>query len=110
MMRRVPAALSLIALGAHFLRGGHTVLTVACVVACAGLFVRDHRVTRILQGLLIAGAGLWMHTAWRIAQVRMSAGAPWVRMALILGGVALFSLLSAWLLRGVAPRPSEPSG
>jgi hypothetical protein len=39
-------------------------------------------------------------TAWRIAQSRMNAGMPYLRMLAILGAVAAFTAFAAWILPG----------
>ena len=107
----LPAGLSLMALGAHFLRGGSLTLAAACALACGGLFFGHPRVLRVLQILLAGGAGLWLLTAWRIAEARVAVGAPWGRMAVILGGVAAFSLFSAGCLGWRSPPQSpDPRG
>jgi hypothetical protein len=47
---------------------------------------------------LSAGCVVWVITAWRIAQSRMSAGTPYLRMLAILGAVAAFTAFAAWIL------------
>lgn len=94
----LPVALSALLLGAHFLRAGSLLLVVLplCVVALLAL----HRTwtRRLAQVVLVLGAFEWLRTLLGIAQLRAALGQPWLRMALILGAVALFTALSALLL------------
>ena len=53
---------------------------------------------------LVLGAAEWVWTLVKIAQVRQMMGGPWLRMALILGGVAAFTLLSTLVFRLKAVR------
>lgn len=109
-MRRVaatlPAALSLLLLGAHFLRDGALVAVGLCLLLVPVAFVRRAPAVFLTRGVLLIGAGLWISTAVAIARARLDAGAPWIRMAVILAAVALFALVAAWLLPG--PRRSAP--
>ncbi len=50
--------------------------------------------------LLLAGACEWIRTSVALAGVRIQLGEPWTRMVVILGAVALFTAMSAWLLPG----------
>ncbi len=97
--RLLPAALGLLALAAHFLRGGKLEVAAACVAALALLTVPRAWAGRLVQVILVLGAGIWLLTAWELAQIRAQHGAPVGRMILILGGVAVFSAFAAWLLR-----------
>ncbi len=143
----IPAVLSFLLLGAHFLRDGSLVLTgvslavpvlliprrfvvrtlqVLLVVAIllalmllltqyrwvllaiqellviaallATVLLIPHRwLPRVLQVVLVIAALEWLRTAVMLAEDRMAEGDPWKRMAIILGGVALWTLCSALL-------------
>ncbi len=95
-----PAFLSLLALAAHFLRGGHLVLAGLSLGAVALLTVRRRWAGAVLQVYLALGVAVWALQAWVIAQARIERGEPYGRMLLILGLVAAVSGLSALLLRG----------
>ena len=91
-LRLLPAVLSCLLLAAHFLRAGNLPLVAACVVAPAVLLLRRTWVPRLMQlGLVFAG-GVWVWTASDIVRTRMMLGQPWSTAALILGGVALWTL------------------
>ncbi len=89
------AILSLLTLGAHFFRAGNWVGVVAAVALLALLAVRKAWVARVVPAALVLGALEWIRTAVRIGSWRMQQGHPWVRMAVILGVVALITGLSA---------------
>ena len=57
------------------------------------LFVPRTWSARLLQLGLVLGAGEWVWTLASVAQVRQMMGGPWIRMAVILGVVAAFTLL-----------------
>ena len=90
-----PVVLSSLVLGAHFLRGGHLFAVAFCLALPGLLLLRRPWVPPVVTGALLGGAALWATTAVRIGQVRVAHGEPWLRMALILGGVALFTAASA---------------
>jgi hypothetical protein len=85
-------------LGAHFLRSGSLVFAVLIAASPLLLLIRRTWATRTLQVILLVGAAEWMRTLVSIASARQAAGMPWMRMAAILGTVALVTLISALLL------------
>ncbi|HJW43089.1 MAG TPA: hypothetical protein VJ463_01435 [Geothrix sp.] len=106
VLRRLPAALALLMLGALSLRLGLSI-QVAVPVALALtvlLFVPRPLFQTPLAAVLWAGALAWVGMAWLRVQARLADGLPWLRLAAILGGVALFTAWSAWLLH---PRKTE---
>ena len=96
----LPVILAMLLLGAHFYRAGWVLLTVVCVVSLFLLFLRKPWVPRLLQVFLLLGAVEWFRTLYVFAAMRIAWGEPWTRLALILGGVALFTALSALVFRG----------
>lgn len=102
LLRRLPALLALLTLGAHFLRWGSLGL-----LLCVGLVLllclsRPWAMTSVQVGLVL-GSLEWMRTLWTLVLERQALGLPWLRLSLILGAVALLTGLSACLLRGKAP-------
>ena len=96
-LRLLPAALALLVLGAHFLRTGHLALVAVALAVVALFFVRRPWAARAVQGALALEALEWLRTLTLLASERRAAGAPYLRMTLILVGVALataFSLLA----------------
>ena len=102
VLRRLPALLALLMLGALSLRLGlHFLVAVPLTLAALVLlFVPKAAIQASLALLLGAGTLAWAGTAWMRVQERLALGAPWLRMALILAAVALFTAWAAWLLRG----------
>lgn len=100
----LPALLSLLVLAAHFLRAGSVVLVAASIALAFMSLVRRPWALRLLQGALLLGCAEWLRTlAGRVAE-RSASGAPWLRMALILGAVALVAALSALALESAPAR------
>lgn len=93
----MPAGLSALVLGAHFLRRGDLALVAACLALLGLLFVRRSWVARLVQLALAAGALEWLCTLAQLLPARSAAGKPWLRLVAILGGVALLALLGAAL-------------
>jgi hypothetical protein len=91
----VPIVLSLIVLGAHFMRYGDTLFVSGTLVLLALLFVRQPWVARLLQVVLILGALEWLYTLYGLVQIRTTLGEPYTRMAIILGLVASVTACSA---------------
>ena len=100
----LPVALSLLVMGAHFLRAGNMVLLAAVLVLLALLGVRRPWVARVLQLALVLGALEWARALFVLARRRVQAGEPVVRMSIILGAVAIVAALSALVFRSARVR------
>ena len=98
-LQLLPVVLSLLVLGAHFLRAGNMVLLLCVLVVLALLFVRRPWAARVVQITLLLGTSEWCRTLVTLAAMRMQAGEPVRRLVLILGAVASVSLLAAWLMQ-----------
>jgi hypothetical protein len=81
-------------LAAHFFRGGNYVAMLVCILMIALFFVRRPWCVRTLQVALLLGALEWLRTTVQLVGARSEAGEPFLRLAFILGGVALFTALS----------------
>lgn len=86
-------------LGAHFLRAGAWPLMGACVLLVLLMAWPRRWAARTVQGALVLGAVEWLWTLALLAQQRIALGQPWLRMALILGAVALFTAGAALVFR-----------
>lgn len=95
----VPIVLSLVVLGAHFLRYDSVIGVAGSLVLIGLLFVRQASVARLVQVALVLGAVEWLRTLYMLAQARAALGQPVTRMTLILGAVAAVSFCSAFLFR-----------
>lgn len=95
----VPVILSLIVLGAHFMRDDNSAGIAGSIVLIALLFVRQPWVARLIQVALVLGALEWLWTLFDLLQVRAAMGQPYIRMTVILGIVAAITLISALLFQ-----------
>lgn len=109
VLRRVPAALALLMLGAHFLRGGNLLGMLLSLALLVPLFVPLAAAQGVVRWALYLGALVWVGALVQGVQLRLAFGEPWLRLALILGGVALFTALTAWPVR-LRPRIPEAAG
>ena len=100
----LPAGLSALVLGAHFLRRGNLPLVAACLALFLLLFVRRAWAARVVQAALVLGALEWLRTLAVLLPERRAAGEPWVRLVAILGAVALVAVVGALLLETRALR------
>lgn len=95
----VPIVLSLVVLGAHFLRFGSYIGVFAALLLIALLFLRKPWVARLMQVALVLGALEWLRTAYELGHMRALQGEPYGRMLVILGVVASVALCSALLFQ-----------
>ena len=98
-LRLLPVFISFLLLAAHFFRAGQTVLAVIPLVLFIPLILRERWVPWLIQLVLVLGAVEWLRTLVSVAQIRMEYDMPWIRMAVILGAVALFTAFSSLVFR-----------
>src|SRR3990172_13177809 len=91
----LPAVLSCLLLAAHFLRSGQAGLVALCLLAPLLLLIRRQWVHAVFPLLLLAGAALWIGTAFNIREERLLLDKPWLRLAIIIGAVAAFTIAAA---------------
>lgn len=101
VLRRLPAFFALLMLGALSLRLGlgflpAILLTLALVVT---LFLPRKWAQVTVASLLGGGSLAWVGMTLVRVQQRLQLGEPWMRLAVILIGVALFTAWSAWMLK-----------
>ena len=95
----IPIVLSLVLLGAHFMRYGSSVGVVASALLIVLLVLRRPWVARLVQIALILGALEWVRTLYMLVQLRVAQDQPFTRMTIILGVVAAVTFGSALLLQ-----------
>ena len=100
----VPVALSLLVLGAHFLRAGDPVLLLVVLVLLAFLAVPRRWAARTVQVALLLGTLEWLRTLVQRGSERITFGQPYGRLVIILGAVAAVTALSALVFRSAAVR------
>jgi hypothetical protein len=88
-------ALAAILLAAHFLRSGEWAGVAASLALLAVLAIPRRAAARAAQAGLLLGAAEWVRTLVRLVAERRAEGAPYARLAAILGGVAAWTAASA---------------
>ncbi len=91
----LPAILSYLLLAAHFLRSASYLAVLALLALIPLLALRRGWVRLVARATLWLGTGVWLFTLARFTAERLRLGEPYLRMMLILGGVALFTALSS---------------
>jgi hypothetical protein len=91
--------LALTLLGAHFWRAGAWPLVALSAAFLMLLALPRSGVVRVVQAALVLGALEWLRTACGFVQARLALGQPWMRLAIILGAVALFTAAAAFVFR-----------
>lgn len=103
-VRLLPIVLSSLLLAAHFYRAGQQPLVLLALLLPLLLCLRRAWVPQVVTTALLLGALEWVYTLAGIAIIRIEFGAPWGRMALILGAVAALTALSTLVFRTDALR------
>jgi len=98
-LRLLPVLLSVLLLGAHFFRAGQLPLVLVTLTIPAILLIRRPWAVRIVQVGLIAGGFEWARTTVHLVIERQAIGEPWIRLALILGTVAILTFCSPLVFR-----------
>jgi hypothetical protein len=99
MWRLAAPVLAFLLLGASFLRAGSEWLVAASAVMIVVLAIPRPWAARLAQLVLLGAAIRWLWLTWLLADMRAAAGIPYLRMAAILGAVALLTLLAAWVFQ-----------
>ena len=93
----MPVIVSMLMLAAHFSRADNTLLMVLSLILILLLFIKKQWVAWLFRIVLILGSMEWIRRAWVLIDIRAEAGEPYLRMAVILGVLSLFTLLSAFV-------------
>jgi len=100
MISRIIAySFMIILLAAHFSRANQNILAVVVLLVPFLLFIREKWVIYTLQSVAYLGALSWLVSAYQYIQARIAIGEDWIRLLVILGLVALYSLWSGYFLR-----------
>jgi NAD-dependent dihydropyrimidine dehydrogenase PreA subunit len=87
--------LSCVLLAAHFSRVQNDWFAAACLVFPFILLSKKEWVMRIFQVFLLFGGIIWIERTILLVRMRQRIGQSWLRLAIILGVVAIFTILSA---------------
>ena len=88
-------ALALLLLAAHLAHAGLMPLAALAILLAGLLAVRRPWASRTLQVVLAVAVIEWILTTVGLAQLRLRHDEPYVRLAVILGSVTLFTALAA---------------
>jgi len=86
-------------LAAHFSRIQNDWLALACLLFPLILLVKKRWILMIYQTYLAVGGIVWIARIVELVHMRQSEGQPWLRLAIILFVVALFTFLSALIFQ-----------
>ncbi len=99
VLKLSPVILSALLLAAHFFRIGNDAIVILCICLPFLLIVKNKWTVRILQLFLLGGSIEWFRTLYMSVELRMQLNESWLRLAIILGLVAVFTALSALVFR-----------
>ncbi len=91
----LPIIISGLLSAAHFYRSGALILTGISLLVPFLLLSKNHKVPKIITLFLFLAACEWLWTMLVFIQRYQDAGISWTRLAIILSGVSLFTLLSS---------------
>ena len=94
-----PVFLSIILLAAHFLYAGYFILVFMVLASLLILLIRKPWAARIIQIELVLGGIEWIRAALNYVEIRQANNMPWTRLVIILGAVALVTVVSALVFR-----------
>jgi hypothetical protein len=95
----IPPVAAFLLLAAHFYRSENLLVALVFLLAIFLAFVRRPWAAYALQILLALGAVEWLRSTISLVLARSAAGAPFLRLAIILGGVTLFTALALLVFR-----------
>ena len=104
VLRRLLATLAALLLAAHGLRSGFLPVVLGGIALAVLAWIPRAWAFQALRAGLGLGVLEWLRVLVTRAQERAGMGEAWLRMAVILGAVALVTALAAW----AAPRPPGP--
>ena len=108
ILRIILLVVAYLLLGAHFLRSGSLGWMALCFSIPFLLLIRKRWSLIIVQISLYIGSWIWVRTGIIIIHERMMLGIPWIRVALIIGLLALFTLLAGLLLNAPVMKARYP--
>lgn len=94
-----PPVIAFLLLAAHFFRSENLLIALVCFLATFLVFVRRPWAAYAIQVCLVLGSVEWLRSAISLTLTRSESGEPFLRLAIILGSVTLFTALSALVFR-----------
>lgn len=108
ILRVILVVLSSILIGAHFLRHGNLILMLLCIAMPFLLLSRRRWVLIVMQCLLYGAALLWLFFMRVLVLQRMAEQMRFRGVIVILGSVAIFTLISGLLLNSRVMKERYP--
>lgn len=97
-VRLLPVLFSTLLISAHFMRAYGNLIGSLFLLLLFSLFIRKSWIIRLWQVLLSFAAIAWIFTTMNLVNLRIEIGQPWLRLAIILGAIIVFTVWSAlWL-------------
>jgi hypothetical protein len=93
----IPVIISMVLIGAHFLRSGNLIFVAVSLLMLFGLFIRHPLSARLMQSALFLSTAEWVRTVFVLISIRSNAGLSWTRLSWILGAVAFVSFASIFV-------------
>ena len=98
LLRVIALTLAFLILAGHFLREGNLILMFLCFFVPFLLLIKRRWGLIVVQLFAYGGVFVWLYTMVLLVQERMLLGSSWVRMAIILSVVAMFTGVTGALL------------
>ncbi len=99
LLRLSPVILSFLILAAHFSRDNQPLLGLLALAFPLFLLIKKSWVPKLIQITLVLSALEWLRSMYFYIEAYEQTGKSWTRLALIIGGVALFTALSALVFK-----------
>ena len=95
----IPPVIGFLLLAAHFYRSENLLAAAGCFLAIFLVLVRRPWAAYAMQICLVLGSVEWLRSTVSLILARSASGEPFLRLAIILGSVTLFTALSALVFR-----------
>lgn len=99
LIRLFPVILSFLILAAHFSRINQSLLGLFALAFPFLLLIKKAWIPKLVQITLLLGSFEWIRSMYFYIEAYEQTGKSWTRLALIIGGVALFTALSALVFK-----------
>ena len=107
-VRIIAIIFSFILLAAHFKYKGYNALLFVSIVMPFLLYFKKSYINKILSMALFLGGIEWVITMYDYVYIRINCGDNWIRLALILSMVSIFTFYSSYLRHPLVLRLTTP--
>ncbi|AZG72805.1 hypothetical protein [Shewanella livingstonensis] len=95
-------SLAYLLLGAHFLRFDQHIMAIIAIGLPLLMFIKHSFVRTLLKlGLLISVVFVWAVTTFNFIDMRIALEQPWLRLAIIMASVIIFTVFAAFSTNGL---------